>query len=267
MKGCNCCISVLSGLTLFFAFQGGRQFIRDPTRPSEILFEVYLPEMSSAKTVELDVEEKKMTLESTEPAKYRLVVNFAYPVDEEKGAAKFDRSTHKLLVTLPVKDVVVSVNRLTSTDSGIDIEFEDDSQLIDVVKEDTAYRTSDECDNESDNGNDVKADDDDSEDVVEDVTSKSEKKLLFPTYTCNVYDELMVLKLDVKNVDEESLVKTNLVDDDGSGFSIRFTTIGSGMVPLNYGFDMIFKFKDDEPGYCLDDIEVEIWDNNIIVQV
>lgn len=221
--------------------------------------------MSSAKTVELDVEEKKMTLESTEPAKYRLVVNFAYAVDEEKGAAKFDRSTHKLLVTLPVKDVV-GVNRLTSTDSGIDIEFEDDSQLIDVVREDTAYRTSDECDNESDNVAQV----DDACNVVDDVsdvTSKAEEKLLFPTYTCNVYDELMVLKLDVKNVEEDSLTKTNLVDADGSGFSIRFTTIGSGMVPLKYGFDMVFIFKDDEPGYCLDDIEVEIWDNNIIVQV
>ena len=79
--------------------------------------EVFLPEMSSAKTVELDVEEKKLTLESTEPAKYRLVVNFAYPVDEEKGSAKFDRSTHKLVVTLPVKNVA-SVARLTSTDSG-----------------------------------------------------------------------------------------------------------------------------------------------------
>jgi hypothetical protein len=77
----------------------------------------------------------------------------------------------------------------------------------------------------------------------------------------------MVLKLDVRNVDEESLTKTNLVSADGSGFSIRFTTVGSGMVPLKYGFDMVFIFKDDEPGYCLDDIEVEIWDNNIIVQV
>ncbi len=107
--------------------------------------EVYLPEMTSAKTVELDVEEKKMTLESTEPAEYRLVVNFAYPVDEERGSAKFDRSTRKLLITLPVKAVNsnVIVNRLTSTDSGIDIEFDDDTgNLVDFVKEDTAYRTS-----------------------------------------------------------------------------------------------------------------------------
>ena len=225
--------------------------------------------MSSAKTVELDVEEKKLTLESTEPAKYRLVVNFAYPVDEEKGSAKFDRSTHKLVVTLPVKNVA-SVARLTSTDSGIDIEFDDDSQLIDVVREDTAYRTSVDSDIEIDVSSDeakAAADVKVADEVNVATTSKTEEQLLFPTYTCNVYDELMVSKLDVKNVDEETLTKTNLVTEAGSGFSIRFTTVGSGMVPLKYGFDMIFIFKDDEPGYCLDDIEVEIWDNNIIVQV
>ena len=228
--------------------------------------EVFLPEMSSAKTVELDVEEKKLTLESTEPAKYRLVVNFADPVDEEKGSAKFDRSTHKLVVTLPVKNVA-SVARLTSTDSGIDIEFDDDSQLIDVVKEDTAYRTSVDSDIEIDVGSDEAKATGVDEVTLEPTSKPEEPQLLFPTYTCNVYDELMVLKLDVKNVDEETLTKTNLVSDAGSGFSIRFTTVGSGMVPLKYGFDMIFIFKDDEPGYCLDDIEVEIWDNNIIVQV
>jgi dynein assembly factor 2 len=228
--------------------------------------EVYLPEMTSAKTVELDVEEKKMTLESTEPAEYRLVVNFAYPVDEERGSAKFDRSTRKLLITLPVKAVNsnVIVNRLTSTDSGIDIEFDDDTgNLVDVVKEDTAYRTSVESDSESDENVDQNVD----ENVDQNVDQSDKEQLLFPTYTCNVYDELMVLKLDVKNVDEDTLTKANLESSEGSGFSIRFTTVGSGMVPMKYGFDMIFLFREEEPGYCLDDLEVEIWDNNVIVQV
>jgi dynein assembly factor 2 len=228
--------------------------------------EVYLPEMTSAKTVELDVEEKKMTLESTEPAEYRLVVNFAYPVDEERGSAKFDRSTRKLLITLPVKAVNsnVIVNRLTSTDSGIDIEFDDDTgNLVDVVKEDTAYRTSVESDSESDEKVDQNVD----ENVDQNVDQSDKEQLLFPTYTCNVYDELMVLKLDVKNVDEDTLTKANLESREGSGFSIRFTTVGSGMVPMKYGFDMIFLFREEEPGYCLDDLEVEIWDNNVIVQV
>ncbi len=228
--------------------------------------EVYLPEMTSAKTVELDVEEKKMTLESTEPAEYRLVVNFAYPVDEERGSAKFDRSTRKLLITLPVKAVNsnVIVNRLTSTDSGIDIEFDEDtSNLVDVVKEDTAYRTSVESDSESDE----KVDENVDENVDQNVDQSDKEQLLFPTYTCNVYDELMVLKLDVKNVDEDTLTKANLESSEGSGFSIRFTTVGSGMVPMKYGFDMIFLFREEEPGYCLDDLEVEIWDNNVIVQV
>jgi hypothetical protein len=92
-------------------------------------------------------------------------------------------------VTLPVKNVV-AVNRLTSTDSGIDIEFDDDSQLIDVVKEDTAYRTSVDSDIEIDLSSDES---DDAKVVDGDVSapSKTEEHLAFPTYTCNVYDELV----------------------------------------------------------------------------
>ena len=248
---------------LCFVRQGGRQLVRDPLRPSEIVVEVFLPEMSSAKTVDLDVEEKRMTLVSKEPAEYRLVVDFAYPVDEEKGLAKFDRSTKKLFITLPVKSV--AVNRLASTDSGIDIDFDDES-IVDIVKEDTAYRTSTESDSESD-VHDVSNDNNNDNELDVSSVIDADQHLLFPTYTCNVYDELMVLKLDVKNVDEESLTKSNLESSEGSGFSLRFTTIGSGMVPLKYGFDMVFLFREDEPCYSLDDLEVEIWDNNIIVQV
>jgi len=136
------------------------------------------------------------------------------------------------------------------------------------VKEDTAYRTSTESDNECDL-NDVSSNnnEDDNNKLEANSGSEDDQHLLFPTYTCNVYDELMVLKLDVRNVDEESLTKSNLESSEGSGFSLRFTTIGSGMVPLKYGFDMVFLFREDEPGYSLDDLEVEIWDNNIIVQV
>jgi len=34
---------------------------------------------------------------------YRLLLNFCYPVDEEKGSAKFDRDSQRLLVHLPIK--------------------------------------------------------------------------------------------------------------------------------------------------------------------
>ena len=185
----------------FSHFQGGRQLVRDPTRPSEIIVEVFLPEMSSAKTVELDVEEKKMTLESTEPAEYHLVVNFAYPVDEERGSAKFDRSTHKLLITLPVKvDTSNAINRLTSTDSGIDIEFDDDNKF-DIVKEDTAYRTTSSSDSESAivSENVIEKKDVDRNDVDKNFADSKnvdvDESLIFPTYTCNLYDELVITSL------------------------------------------------------------------------
>jgi hypothetical protein len=214
--------------------QAGHQLLRDPTRPSEIVVEVSLPEMTSAKTVELDVEEKRMTLESSEPAKYRLVVNLAYPVDEENGTAKFDRSTRKLVVTLPVKSV--PVNRLTSTDSGIDIEFDDDAAgLVDVVREDTAYRTSLESDECEEPVSAASGDGKDGEDGGE--------RLLFPAYTCNVYDELMVLKLDVRNVVEDSLAKTTLESSEGAGFSLRCRFLLKSFSTENCGQNVTRKRK------------------------
>ena len=56
---------------------------------------------------------------------YKLVLKLPYPVCEDQGSAKFDKSQHNLVVTLPVK-VKEPVSRLISTDSGINMEFDED---------------------------------------------------------------------------------------------------------------------------------------------
>ena len=64
----------------------------------------------------------------SEPPKYNLHVDLQYPVDEERGSAKFDKSKKTLVVTLPVKPgPQLIAERLGSNDSGIEV--------------DTAYRT------------------------------------------------------------------------------------------------------------------------------
>ncbi len=126
---------------------------------------------------------------STLLCRYRLDLNFDYPVDKESGVARFDKSTRKLVVHLPVRPK--STARHLSSDSGVDV---DDAP--DVFKEDDARRT----------------------------LSDSDGGLQFPTYTCNIYDELMVLKLDAKNADEASLAKKLINADEGCGFSLRFKT-------------------------------------------
>ena len=108
------------------------------------------------------------------------------------------------------------------------------------------------------------------------TTDNETEKLLLPNYTCNIYENLMVFKMDVKNVDPDSVIKQALNLNDGleQGFSLSFVNIGAGMVPLKYGFKMVFvseQVEDDvlkeDNTSILEKMEVEVWDNNIIVQM
>merc|ERR1712045_799149 len=105
----------------------------DPCRPTELVVEIYLPEMTSAKGVDLDVLERQLTLNSMEPQCYHLDLRLPYPVDEEAGGAKFDKSSRMLIVTLPVKpgQRQKPVVRVVSTDSGIGLDMEEKSVLLD----------------------------------------------------------------------------------------------------------------------------------------
>ena len=78
---------------------------------------------SFLKGIDLDVLEHLLTLESVNtPVAYKLVLKLPYPVHDDQGSAKFDKSQHVLAVTLPVKSKE-AVSRLVSVDSGIGLEF------------------------------------------------------------------------------------------------------------------------------------------------
>ena len=229
----------------------------DPCRPTELVVEIYLPEINSAKGVDLDVLERQLTLDCLEPKRYHLELSLPYPVDEEAGAAKFDKSTRMLIVTLPVKpgQPQKPVTRVVSTDSGIGVDMEEKQSYCDPSVLEATLASAE-----------VQVDDEKDDDLKE--------KLLLPNYTCNIYENLMVFKLDVKNVDPESVMKDALIIKDGKekGVSLSFVNIGSGMVPMKYGFKMAFVFESiDETCWkessILQDMEVEVWDNNIIVQL
>ena len=85
-----------------------------------------------------------------------------------------------------------------------------------------------------------------------------------PPYTCNIYEGLMVFTINVRNVKVDSLAKAILKDE--KGYQLTFHTVGQGFVPFHYGFCLAFDFA--EAGSCrLDDLELEIWDNNMILQL
>lgn len=208
----------------------------DPCRPTSIIVEVSLPEMSSAKGIELDVLEHLLTLESKDPVAYKLVLKLPYSVCEDQGSAKFDKSQHNLVVTLPVK-AKEPVSRLISTDSGINMEF-DEQEEVNVETQSWEKENHDQ-------------------DL--DTLERS-----LPPYTCNIYEGLMVFTINVRNVVADSLERSVLEGE--KGYQLTFHTMGQGFVPFHYGFCLAFDFE--STGSCsLDDMEVEVWDNNMILQL
>eukprot|EP00644_Phytophthora_capsici_P004892 jgi/Phyca11/531500/estExt2_fgenesh1_pg.C_PHYCAscaffold_10078 len=84
----------------------GNQVPEDRYRPKELVIEVTFPLSSSAKGLDLDVSERMLRLSPgpSVPGDYEpLELALPFPVIEDKGSAKFDRKSHKLVVTLPVQ--------------------------------------------------------------------------------------------------------------------------------------------------------------------
>lgn len=81
-------------------FRYSRDSAQSP-RPKEIVITIDLPLLKSVTEANLEVEEKRLLLESEKPA-YRLELPLAYSVDEEKGEAKFNKQKGQLTITLPV---------------------------------------------------------------------------------------------------------------------------------------------------------------------
>eukprot|EP00512_Aurantiochytrium_limacinum_P005635 CAMPEP_0171522438 /NCGR_PEP_ID=MMETSP0959-20130129/7752_1 /TAXON_ID=87120 /ORGANISM="Aurantiochytrium limacinum, Strain ATCCMYA-1381" /LENGTH=193 /DNA_ID=CAMNT_0012062579 /DNA_START=51 /DNA_END=632 /DNA_ORIENTATION=- len=67
---------------------------------SEIVIKIKLPNQQM-KDLDLDVQRQSLVLSSPD---FRLATYLPYPVDHERGAAKWDSATHTLSVTLPIVD-------------------------------------------------------------------------------------------------------------------------------------------------------------------
>uniref|UniRef100_A0A3B4Z5A2 Protein kintoun n=1 Tax=Stegastes partitus TaxID=144197 RepID=A0A3B4Z5A2_9TELE len=108
-------------------FRCSRDSAQSP-RPREIVVTVDLPLLKSVADTSLEVKEKSLLLESKVPA-YRLELPLAYPVDEDKGEAKFNKQRGQLTVTLPVLP-----SRLAFDYSAGHIESDGESQEEDGKK-------------------------------------------------------------------------------------------------------------------------------------
>jgi len=83
-----------------------------------------------------------------------------------------------------------------------------------------------------------------------------------PTFSCSVQNNVIIFTVDVKNVSPESLEKKVLPDNLAVCF--KFTSIGAGFVQIHHAFALDFLIGGT---IAEDDVEVEFWDNNIVVQM
>ncbi|KAL6105597.1 dnaaf2 [Pungitius sinensis] len=81
-------------------FRYSRDSAQSP-RPKEIVVTIDLPLLKAVSDASLEVKERQLLLVSKKPS-YRLELPLSYPVDEEKGEAKFNRQRRQLTVTLSV---------------------------------------------------------------------------------------------------------------------------------------------------------------------
>ncbi|PZC78569.1 hypothetical protein B5X24_HaOG202028 [Helicoverpa armigera] len=226
--------------------------------PSQIVVEVYLPLLSSTKDCTLDVQEKHLHLASEKPAKYKLDITLPYSVNDECGTAKFDKTKHMLIVTLPVikKNFTSNNENSLKVDSGVESEENSGSQ-------------SDEDNYNSNSNLIVELSSSSAETVVPSEpcntsTSNSEAFLdssfgyILPPYTHNVLDDIVALTFHVKNTEPDSVK----VKNSGNEIIIKFTSVGAGFVPVHYA--AIITFDEDVK---FDNVTGEAWDNNVILQL
>eukprot|EP00042_Codosiga_hollandica_P034668 m.244976 g.244976 ORF g.244976 m.244976 type:complete len:705 (-) comp54469_c0_seq1:57-2171(-) len=70
--------------------------------PTAIVVAIDLPLCESAANIDLDITEHALVLHSDTVGPYHLQLSLSYPVSEDDGSAKFDKSKRQLVVTLPV---------------------------------------------------------------------------------------------------------------------------------------------------------------------
>lgn len=228
--------------------------------PSHIAVEIYLPLLSSTENCILDVEAKSLSLISEKPAKYKLNIALPYAVNDECGSAKFDKSRHMLIVTLPV--VKKHLNNFHNSENSLKVDSG-------IESEENCGSQSDEDNNSANLIVELSSTPVDEiakpEDPCNIISNKSEIFLdpslgyTLPPYTHNVLDDIVAFTFHVKNTEPDSVIVKN---DDDNIIYIKFTSVGAGFVPVHYA--AIIKFDDDVK---FNNVTGEAWDNNVILQL
>lgn len=230
------------------------------TRPKELVVEIDLPLLKSAAQVDLDIFEKQLVLKSEEPAKYKLDLNLPYPVDDNTGSAKFDKSKKKLIVTLSVlADTTIhdffqeihSVGKLSDDVSKPEPGFSSEGKpLIEVLSStesnNKAESQNQECQVSEQEMEEQVLLEQKKNDVNKDIWRTEEESMsgkmscIMPEFDYDQDLGTVSLVLRVKNVDKDSVVKTFPFGDQKQ-IQVKFVSVGSGLCPLYYSLFLRFE--------------------------
>ncbi|XP_057326040.1 protein kintoun [Microplitis mediator] len=251
--------------------------------PKKLIIIIDLPLLRGANDATLDVQERLLSVVSEKPAQYRLELPLPYRVDPDHGSAKFDTSKKKLTVTLPVIREVVKLTELTRDDSGVE---SDNSPAISESSSIDTHESKihlDDFQSIISNVDNIKA----SNGLISEITSvdcdkinlnttdnsitstKTVKSIIntnitysLPHLNCNFYDNTIALVIDVKNVDADSICYQFL--NDNTAINIVLVSIGAGFFPVHYA---LYLKLDSGSSFNEESINVEPWDNNVIVSI
>lgn len=222
--------------------------------PTELIIDIDLPLLNSTSECQLDVTKKSLQLISEKPAKYKLEIQLPYSVNEQNGNAKFDRSKRILCITLPVIRQPTPVNfdcsELKTEDSGVDSD-EITSELITEISnsehksEIVEFRTRDDKEGKKE--------------LNELNFLDGDIEYQLPEFTVNVFKNIVAFTLHVKNVEPVSVSMKFIVH----GLYVKFTSVSTGFYPIYYA--SCFKFPTHT--FNPDDVSIETWDNNVIIQI
>ncbi len=243
-----------------------QQFTNSPdlktnARPSALVVDIFLPMIKSAGNVDLDIFEKKITLVTEKPAKYKLDLNLPYPIDDENGSAKFDKSKGKLTITLPVKPA--DVPKMPFMNGNSEKETKDAGQ--DTAMDDSALASMEEDlqDNNSNNPliqviSSKEADEPQEESIEKEVELEPTKDIwseseiigskptlpkfsyVMPQYEFHQDEFSASFILQAKNVKQDTVSKSFPGPDSEQGCQVKFVSIGAGGFPIHYSFMVLF---------------------------
>lgn len=224
------------------------------TIPKELIVSIDLPLLKTTDEVQLDVTKTNIFLLSErKDAKYKLEIKLPYSVDENDGSAKFDKSTRKLVITLPVSKSAKTLN-IHSINEVLEKPLETAESV--PVKSEIKLKEQFVEEPEKLKPSTV---------IASPFNRFLDSTISYacPTFTCNQLDNTVAFTIHIKNIDPTTVSYLN----EGANIYLKFSTLGKGYFNLYYALFIKLLAGDANSSVTIENVSAEAWDNNLILQL